>query len=177
MSELSKQAKLNNRYTNHSVRATCITVLDSKGFEARDIMSVSSHKSEQTIKAYSKTSEGKKRKMSEALSTALVNSPPKVMKTSNEVASENSNNNNSGTTDDNLSVIRDLLELTPEQEKEFFNEILTQEIAMPQGQTNDNSANVNITTSRNIQNMPLTNRILPKMMFANSNITINFNMK
>ena len=41
MANLSVNANLQNRYTNHSVRATCITVLDNKGFEARDIMSVS----------------------------------------------------------------------------------------------------------------------------------------
>ena len=184
MSNLSKTAGLVNRYTNHSVRATCITVLDTEGFEARDIMSVSSHKSEQTIKSYSKTSDGKKRKMSETLSSALVSSPPKAMKL--EMAKENVSctesvstvnidancNNNNSNNDDNLAVIRELLELTPDQEKEFFNDILSQEMEMPV-----NVPQTNVNNVSNVQNMPMSTRVLPKMMFANNNITINFNFK
>ena len=44
MSTLSKVANLSKPYTNHCVRATCVTILDHEGFEARHIMSVSGHK-------------------------------------------------------------------------------------------------------------------------------------
>ena len=49
-------------YTNHSIRATSIGTLDNKGFEARHITAISSHKNENTIKTYStKCPENKKR--------------------------------------------------------------------------------------------------------------------
>ena len=67
--ELSTDAELSYIYTNHSIRATAITVLDECGYEARRIMAVSGHKSENSIRSYAaRTSLSKKRKMSEALS-------------------------------------------------------------------------------------------------------------
>ena len=181
MSTLSTQASLSMRYTNHSVRAMCISVLDSEGFEARDIMSVSSHKSEQTIKSYSKTSDGKKRKMSEALSNALVISPKvaKMQSVQNQQEVEiNLNANNNNNTEDNIGAIRELLQLSPEQEKEFFNEIFTQEFEMPSPSKNSPTHTVSINSNSNsIQTNPNTTRCIPKMLFSNNNITINFNMK
>ena len=41
MKVISQQAELSTTYTNHSIRATTITILDRSGFEARHIMSVS----------------------------------------------------------------------------------------------------------------------------------------
>ena len=38
MKAISKQAKLSREYTNHSIRATSVTILDQCGFEARHIM-------------------------------------------------------------------------------------------------------------------------------------------
>jgi len=70
MSEISKIAKLSKKYTNHCIRATAITALDQAGFASRHIMSVSGHRSEASIKSYSrKTSTDQKRKMSETYST------------------------------------------------------------------------------------------------------------
>ena len=43
MKEISTEAKLSHIYTNHSIRATSITLLDKAGFEARHIMTVSGH--------------------------------------------------------------------------------------------------------------------------------------
>ena len=67
MKDISTEAKLSQVYTNHSIRATSITILDKAGFEARHIMSVSGHKNESSIRSYSKTDESTKRKMSETL--------------------------------------------------------------------------------------------------------------
>ena len=68
MSEFSKIAKLSKKYTKHCIRATAITALDQAGFAPRHIMSVSGHRSEESIKNYSrKTSTDQKRKMSETL--------------------------------------------------------------------------------------------------------------
>jgi hypothetical protein len=59
-------------YTNHSIRATIISILDECGYEARHIMAVSDHRSENSIRSYAaKTSLSKKRKMSEALSSTI----------------------------------------------------------------------------------------------------------
>ena len=72
MKALSKQAELSREYTNHSIRATSVTILDHCGFEARHIMCVSGHKSESSIRSYaSKTSDEMKLAMSSGLSKAL----------------------------------------------------------------------------------------------------------
>ena len=69
MKELSEQANTSQVYTNHCLRATNVTLLDEAGFEARHIMSVTGHRSEASIRSYSRTGINKKRKMSAALST------------------------------------------------------------------------------------------------------------
>ena len=68
MKNISIEACLSNIYTNHCIRATCVTTLDDAGFEARHIMAVSGHKSEASIRAYSRTKMRTKRKMSNVLS-------------------------------------------------------------------------------------------------------------
>lgn len=60
MKEISTEAKLSRTYTNHSIRATSITLLDKAGFEARHIMTVSGHRNESSIRSYSKTDEDRK---------------------------------------------------------------------------------------------------------------------
>ena len=67
MKDISVDARLSTIYTNHSIRATCITNLDNSGKEARHIMAVSGHKSESSIRSYARSSLGQKRKMSEVL--------------------------------------------------------------------------------------------------------------
>ncbi|CAB3992280.1 hypothetical protein AC249_AIPGENE19185 [Paramuricea clavata] len=56
-------------YTNHYIRAAAVTVLDQKNFEARHIVRVSGHKSEASIRSYSRRlSEEKQRDISNSLS-------------------------------------------------------------------------------------------------------------
>ena len=69
MKNISREAKLSKCYTNHSIRATAVTILDKSGFEARQIMAVSGHKNEASIRSYSKTDICTKKKMSETLTT------------------------------------------------------------------------------------------------------------
>ena len=64
MKHISTAAGCSKIYTNHCLRATCVTTLDQAGFPSRDIMAVSGHKSESSIKIYAKTSDGKKKEMS-----------------------------------------------------------------------------------------------------------------
>ena len=67
MSELSKYCRLSQRYTNHSIRVTSCTVLTRCQFSASEIMSVSGHKSIQSLAIYQKTKESQKAKMGKAL--------------------------------------------------------------------------------------------------------------
>ncbi|XP_066913334.1 uncharacterized protein KIAA1958-like [Clytia hemisphaerica] len=55
MKRISIDANLPTNYTNHSIRATSVTVLDNAGTEARHIMAVSGHRSESSIRSYSRT--------------------------------------------------------------------------------------------------------------------------
>ena len=75
MKQISLTAKCSRTYTNHCLRATTVTTLDRNGFEARHIMGVSGHKSESSIRSYSRVCEDKKREMSRALSTQIQGSP------------------------------------------------------------------------------------------------------
>ena len=72
MKWLSEKYNLSKEYTNQSLRATTITLLDEEGFEARHIMSISGHRSETSIKHYSRTGETKKRKIAETISSRLI---------------------------------------------------------------------------------------------------------
>ena len=54
MSKLSKKHNLSMIYTNHSIRATSVTVMDEADIEARHIMKVSGHKSESSIRSYAR---------------------------------------------------------------------------------------------------------------------------
>ena len=71
MKILSKEANLSVEYTNHSIRATTITILDRNGYEARHIMSVSGHRNESSIKSYSKTDQTTKTKMASCLMSVI----------------------------------------------------------------------------------------------------------
>ena len=70
MKRISKEANLSRIYRNHSIRATAVTILDKSGFEARHIMTVSWHRNESPTRAYSKTDQTAKRRMSETLTVA-----------------------------------------------------------------------------------------------------------
>ena len=73
MPKLSEKAGLSLCYTNHSLRATSVNILDNVGnFTSRHIMTVTGHKSEASLKTYSGyTGESIKRKMSDTLSDSL----------------------------------------------------------------------------------------------------------
>ena len=71
MSDLSRDAKLSKIYTNHCIRATGITILTDAKFSNADIMSVSGHKSVQSLSVYQKMDEKKKIEMGEALTKSM----------------------------------------------------------------------------------------------------------
>ena len=71
MSDLSKDCKLSKIYTNNCIRATGITVLTNAKFSNADIMSVSGHKSVQSLAVYQKTDNKKKIKMGKVLCESM----------------------------------------------------------------------------------------------------------
>ncbi|XP_041471765.1 uncharacterized protein KIAA1958-like [Lytechinus variegatus] len=70
MKNIAKSAGCTAHYTNHSLRATTVTILDQAGIASRDIMEVTGHRSESSLKNYVKTSK-KKRKMSAQIASSL----------------------------------------------------------------------------------------------------------
>ena len=77
MKRISKDANLSSIYRNRSIRATAVAVLDKSEFEVRHIITVSGHRNESSIRAYSKTNQTTKRRMSETLTAASAsNSAP-----------------------------------------------------------------------------------------------------
>lgn len=59
---LSAAAGLSKTYTNHSIRATVVTVMDDNDCPTRHIQATTGHKSESSIKAYAKKISAKKRR-------------------------------------------------------------------------------------------------------------------
>ena len=52
ISVLSEKAALSRKYTNHSLRATSIHLLDAGNIPTRHIMSVTGHKAKSSLKSY-----------------------------------------------------------------------------------------------------------------------------
>lgn len=77
MKAIADAAGCAKKYTNHSLRATTVTVLDHAGFASRDIMAVTGHKSESSLKHYARTSDEKKKEMSASIALQMQeNAPP-----------------------------------------------------------------------------------------------------
>jgi site-specific recombinase XerD len=76
MKTISQRAGCSLSYTNHSLRATTVTVLDEAGFASRDIMAVTGHKSESSLKHYVRTSNSKKQDMSMIISSQMQENIP-----------------------------------------------------------------------------------------------------
>ena len=121
MKVICKQAGVSSELTNHSIRATSITVLDVRKFSNRDIMSVSGHRSETSIKSYtSRVSTERKHDMSKALLEAAVPAHVNI----NNVTTEVDCNGIIDMTPDQLEALLAPME-TAEQEKENFPTTLT----------------------------------------------------
>ena len=67
MKDLSKECNLSQIYHNHSIRSTGITVLTRQEFSSSEIMSVSGHKSVQSLSIYQKTAAKQKLEMGNVL--------------------------------------------------------------------------------------------------------------
>lgn len=72
MKRISECCHLSRTYTNHSVRATAITVMYQGGVDTKQICKITKHKSEESLKHYiDGQSAEQKRKCSEVLSSAF----------------------------------------------------------------------------------------------------------
>ncbi|XP_060580809.1 uncharacterized protein LOC132737528, partial [Ruditapes philippinarum] len=72
MAYLSKKAKLSHSYTNHSLRATAVHILDGAHIPTRHIMTVTGHKAESSLKTYTGyTDHNTKKAMSHTLSKSV----------------------------------------------------------------------------------------------------------
>ena len=71
MSEVSKNCGLSKIYTNHCIRVTGATILTRTKFSASEIMSVTGHKSIQSLAIYQKTGEKTKKEMGTMIGQAM----------------------------------------------------------------------------------------------------------
>ena len=74
MNSIAQKAGCTTKYSNHSLRATTVTTLNDAGFDSRDIMTVTGHKAESSLKHYAKTSALRKREMSANIAKGLAES-------------------------------------------------------------------------------------------------------
>ena len=72
MKEMSEAAGLSKKYTNHSVRATAITLWSNAGLSNRHIMAISGHRNEQSLRSCNaRPSSAQLQHSSDVLSNAL----------------------------------------------------------------------------------------------------------
>ena len=195
---LAKSVKLDGDYTNHSIRATVISTLDNTGFEARHIISLSSHKNESTIKEYAtKCPENKKREMFDSLTNALQPKAKKIKPSASaSIATPNKQNNDVDIMDvkENLPTF----EIQPIDQFDTIDDSVLSEILLdadkllPQynntvavNQNSNNNAltsppQANIQTQVNTINnhshpqVPFNFQRIPQLYFPNSTVTINY---
>ena len=196
MKTLSERAKLAVSYTNHCIRATVVTKLDQEGFEARHIMVVSSHKSENSLKSYaSKCPDNKKQQMFDALARPFVQNPApqpmhsieNVMPPQPSISNQNQQPNfklvdlfpdmeDDPLNDDNfLAAIQNIeyenAQITSKAPPSNLQEnqvVINNPVAVPP--SNFNSQSITSNVIKNVHNTPVP---MPNMYFPNSNVTIN----
>lgn len=135
MPELSKAAKLSQMYTNHSLRATTVHVLDSAQIPSRHIMTVTGHKAETSLKTYSgKTDESTKRRMSEIINKKLETKSKNVLvkKSTNVIEQLLEENDSHGI---------QLTQLTSSQTETFFRDISSDKLPVNENTDTDDKEN------------------------------------
>ena len=202
MKNISKKANLSVEYTNHCIRATVVTKLNEKGFEARDIMATTGHKSESSIRSYATKCPPKKRRMmSDALASPLVGNQEEEIpkkKVKDTVASPLTENPHIDTIDINIQnsepegPIFNIIDSFPDDDmsNDEIIQVLTQienenkDLVPAENNTEKNVAltmpdqnqgkTFNFSTISNVANV---NRhpLMPTMYFPNSNVMINYN--
>ena len=76
MSRLSQNAELSSKYTNHCVRAACVTTLMNSGYDPITVTRLSGHRNVASVMSYCRdATDDAKRCMGESLTSALNGSP------------------------------------------------------------------------------------------------------
>ena len=200
MKNLSANAGPSMVYKNHSIRATVVTKLDNKGFEARHIMAKTGHKLEISIKNYArKCPTRKRREMSDALAKSLI--------PEDNVTAEKKRKKEVTLTKTEPTILDDIT-VKPEENPPNFelanaeletinnndlsdifafdDEIESPDILSIVSQIEQENANmpppipnvpkapktINVSNVQNIQHR--LRNMLPTMHFPNSNVTINY---
>ena len=73
MGDLSKKAELSQHYTNHCIRVSGVTNLTRANFTSKQVMSVSGHKSVESLALYQRVHEDEKMMMGLCLTYSLMN--------------------------------------------------------------------------------------------------------
>jgi hypothetical protein len=122
---ISLSAGLSPVYTNHCLRATSVTILDNAGFAARDIMTVSGHHAESSIKNYARTSEEKKKRMSGALASVVAPQSPKTPTPARPRPRPSTTSTTSGTADMVVPLVNVPCDVAPAgQEIDVINQVI-----------------------------------------------------
>ena len=79
MQDVSKECKLSKKYTNHSIRVTGATVLTRQNFSASEIMSITGHKSVQSLTRYQRTQDIQKIAMGNVMHQALTHQEENII--------------------------------------------------------------------------------------------------
>ena len=87
MADISTQCGLSKKYTNHSIRVTGITVLTRLKFSASEIMSVSGHKSVQSLTNYQCTQPRQKISMGKVLYQCMTREEDEITRSQVQVES------------------------------------------------------------------------------------------
>ena len=189
MKHLSVNAELSKMYTNHCIRATVVTELDKKGFEARDIMATTGHRSESSIKSYaSKCPETKRRAMSEALATPFIEpqekKPKIVAETISKPPEDPSINEGAASPEGTESLEFPEIDIPEnqllailtqiEKENEEIEKKAPEEKQNPP--TDDKPKENKVLQVSNVSNVSNRNQMFPGMYFPHSNVTINYNI-
>ena len=106
------------QYTNHCLRATSISTLQNAGFRDREIMSVSGHHSESSLKHYAMTTSETKENMSRAIAAAVDPKSAPSTSTGGAVDSKSAPSTSTGGTASERSESQEIRELN-----EILNEI------------------------------------------------------
>ena len=80
MSELSKNVKLSRRYTNHSIRVTGASILTRCNFNDKEVMSMTGHKSVQSLTIYQRVQDKTKVKTGKVLQKSLTSDDDTLLK-------------------------------------------------------------------------------------------------
>ena len=152
MSVISEKAGTSVKYTSHSSRATAVHLLDAADYPGRHIMSVTGHKSENSLKTYTGfTSEKTLKKMSHTISENLRDNHDNKVGVTSDIKSASSVED----LDCNDQNLLDFLLLSDSQMEKLAANIQHEvDIPLVENQTDNIVGNVQnpLTENHNLQN-------------------------